>query len=75
MWCEMDILPKKSVILTLTSKKKKNKNNKNNKSTLKYTRSEDYSDNANNYDKNFDFEETGTLIYQRKREKKIIINK
>ncbi|KAG4087976.1 hypothetical protein H8356DRAFT_1433173 [Neocallimastix lanati (nom. inval.)] len=32
-------------------------NDYNNKTTLKYIRNEDYSDNANNYDENFDFED------------------
>jgi len=34
-----------------------NYNNYNNGTTLKYTRSEDYSDNASNYNASFDFED------------------
>jgi len=40
---------------------------------LKYTRSEDYSDNASNCDKYFNFEDARAPMYQRKQNNKNII--
>jgi len=45
----------------------RNHNNYDNKIFLK---SEDYSDNSNNYDVNFDFEDDRTQTYQRKQNNK-----
>jgi len=50
----------------------RNYNDYRNNSTPKYTKNEDYSDNASNYDENFDFEDARALMYQRKQNNKYI---